>query len=77
MSGVIARPDRDPMEILVEHDGFGLVVLRVADLNSDSCKQAVLHIPTPTEPDHVSVVGPKTDSTRRAMSKVATWVIGP
>lgn len=75
MSVVIARPGREPQEVLAGHDGYGLVALRVEDLLS--LQLIVAPNPLQTEPDHALVIGPKTDATRRAMSKLATWVIPP
>jgi hypothetical protein len=73
MSVVVVRPGRLPEEVLLGLDGFGLVVLRVGDLNG--CNQTVTRTPTSEEPDHASVIGPKTHSIRRQMASLADWVI--
>ena len=75
MSVVIAREGRDPAEILVGHDGFGLVSLTVEDLAS--VEQVVVHDPQDDEPDHALVVGTKTQGRRREMAKASRWVIRP
>lgn len=75
MSVVVARADRDPREVLVGHDGFGLVELSLEDL--EGVGQQLAADPLPEEADHALVVGNKTDSRKRNMAKAARWVVPP
>lgn len=75
MSAVIARADRPPQEVIAGYEGYGLVSLRVQDLIAFG--QRAVPEPLPEEPDHVHVIGLKTDITRRQMAKSAIWVIPP
>lgn len=75
MSTVIARAGRPPQEVIAGYEGWGLVSLRVEDLIAFG--QRAVPEPLPEEPDHVHVIGPKTDITRRQMAKSAIWVIPP
>jgi hypothetical protein len=75
MSVVIAREGRDPHEVLVGHDGFGLVELAVDDLRTFGLR--LEPDPDPSEPDHAAVVGQKTKIVRRQLAKAARWVVPP
>lgn len=75
MSVVVARSGRAPEEILVGYQGFGVVALRLSDL--ESAGQELLSDPLPDEPDHALVRGRKTLGIRRAMAKGAHWVVRP
>jgi hypothetical protein len=75
MSVVIAREGRDPNEVLVGHEGFGLVELTIQELNAVG--QEVLRDPLADEPDHALVMGTKTLATRRHLAKTCRWVVRP
>lgn len=75
MSVVLARSGRDPTEVLLGYDGYGLVALAISELSE--LKQQVICDPVPEEPDHALVVGKKTKGTRRQMSTLCRWVIRP
>jgi hypothetical protein len=75
MSVVIAREGRDPFEVLVGHDGFGLVEFTIAEL--EAAGQDVVRDPLTEELDHALVVGSKTLATRRHLAKTCRWVVRP
>lgn len=75
MSVTVARPGRAPEEGLAGYNDFGLVSLHVKDL--EALGQVVIADPQPDDPDHALVVGEKSRSCRRQMSKISTWVIRP
>ncbi len=75
MSAVLTRPERDPTDIIAGHDGYGVVALTVTDREAQG--QRIVADPRPDEPDHVLVVGPKTQARRRAMARYCQWVIRP
>ncbi len=75
MSVVIAREGRDPREVLLGHDGFGLVELTIEEL--EAAGQEVVRDPLPEEPDHALVMGTKTLATRRLLAKTRRWVVPP
>jgi hypothetical protein len=75
MSVVVARSDRDPRDILVGHDGYGLVAISVEA--AEAADQRVVWSPTADEPDHGHVIGPKTPGRRKRLRDSAHWVIRP
>ncbi len=75
MSVVMVRAGRDPSEVLIGHEGFGLV-----SIPTDSIAAAGLEVrpePVDGEPDHAVVVGPKSQGTSRALSRASTWIVRP
>jgi len=75
MSVVVASAGRNPAEVMVGHEGFGLVALRIEDLAELGLDP--VDDPQPDEPDHALVVGNKTQSKCRQLAKRSTWIIPP
>ena len=72
---MVAAPGRDPATILEGLDGFGVVALSIADLEEHG--QVLVADPIEGEPDHALVVGAKSSSRMRGLSKACSWVIEP
>ncbi len=75
MSVIVARPGREPREVLRGHEGFGVVAFSVQV--AEAADQVVVRSPTADEPDHAHVIGPKTPSRRKRLRDGARWVVRP
>lgn len=75
MSVVLATPARDPFPVLLGNDNWALAAIPVALIRE--LGWVLSRQPTPTEGDHVVVIGNKTHSKRRRVARECLWVIAP
>jgi hypothetical protein len=71
----VRETGRTAQDIIKGYDGYGVAVIQAKVPRSR--QQIVVRTPEPDEPAHLSVIGPKTDSNRKAMAKAARWVLMP
>jgi hypothetical protein len=75
MSVHLAEIARTPERVLAGLEGYGLAEFTaglVGELN-----QIVVRDPTPTDPSHALVVGPKTGAVSRRLARESVWVVEP
>jgi hypothetical protein len=75
MSTVLARPDRDPFPVLLGNGGWALAAINVGLIRE--LGWIVERRPEPEEPDHVVVVGNKTQGQRKRVARECGWAIPP
>lgn len=75
MSVHLAEIARQPEAVLVGFDGYGLVSLTAGLARQLS--QVIARDPTPTDPSHALVAGPKTASVSRRFAREAVWIREP
>jgi hypothetical protein len=75
LAAAVAATGRGPANILARHEGYSLASFTVG--TARACGQGVARTPTPDEPAHASVFGPKTSRVKRNLANAARWVIGP
>ena len=75
MSALLAREDTPDRATAGRWAGAFLAVLKAAVYRGD--KQLIVRDPTPEEPSHLGVIGPKPKSVRRRWAEKASWVSEP
>lgn len=74
MSVSIAAESRQD-HLLRNHEGYGLASFTAG--HARGCKQILQRAPTPDDPAHAHVVGPKTRSVKRRLLAGTTIVVAP
>src|SRR5437879_3690071 len=75
LEDVVITSGRDAASALADHPGYALAAI-TAGL-ARACQQGVARDPTPSEPAHAVVFGPKPKSAQRRLAKQSSWVIPP
>jgi len=75
VSIVIAGPEAAVADVMRGHEGYGLVAFTAADARRHGL--AVRRDPTPGQPAHGVLIGPKTRGVRRALAKACRWIVLP
>lgn len=72
MSGCLAGEQTSLAALLHGHDDFGVVAFPMSAARDKGL--GVNRAPLAGEPDHVLIIGKKTDGVRKALVKAARWV---
>jgi hypothetical protein len=76
LGDTLAESGRDPESVLDQAgNDFGLIAVKAKDVRELS--QAVIRTPRDDEPAHGDACGEKPGATRKALAKLARWVIYP
>ena len=65
----------DPLNLLAEHEGFGVVSLTVRDIRDAGL--GIIRAQSPDDPHHAHIQGKKTSAARRGLAEAAVWIRRP
>ena len=72
---ILQQENKPPAELLAGLYEWGLAALRTGTMRENG--QGIAADPTPDEPSHALVFGPKPTKARKRIAKTAEWVIQP
>ena len=67
--------DDPSLPVLTGHPGYTLAMITAGQTRA--CGQGIARDPTPEEPAHAIVFGPKPKSIQRRLAKESSWVLAP